>query len=376
MKHYIYIKCKLNNKNKILMKFYKNRINVFDIREDKNNLYLKIDKNDYQKVKTNIITSKFYYVTDSGVFYLKRLITPLKIISVILFLFFINFFSEFILNVNVIHENKEIRNLVKKELENQGIHPFTKKKNYNELQEIKKNILNKYKDNLEWLEIENIGMKYIIRVEERIINKENKENKFCHIVAKKSGVINKIKVYKGEVLVKEGEYVSVGDILLSGEIKFNEEVKNNLCASGEVYAEVWYQTSVSMNKNYPIYERTGKKRWNFSLGTNIGNFKIFKSRIKNYETEEKVIFKFLDFSLIKLTEYEVLENITNLSLEEAESIALKKGDENININLKNNEKILTRKVLKKSLNNSTIDIEIFYAVLENIGSVSEYFIEE
>ena len=44
--------------------------------------------------------------------------------------------------------------------------------------------------------------------------------------------------------------------------------------------------------------------------------------------------------------------------------------------LKENEKIMTRKVLKKSINNSTIDVEIFYSVLENIGKGEEYFVTE
>ena len=120
------------------------------------------------------------------------MITPLKIFAVILFLFLTNFFSNIIIKVNVVHSNKEIRDLVTKALDLEGIHIWSIKKDYNTLQNIKNKILNEYKDRLEWLEIENIGMSYVIRIEERIINNYEEENKYCHIIASKSGIIDSI----------------------------------------------------------------------------------------------------------------------------------------------------------------------------------------
>lgn len=107
-----------------------------------------------------------------------------------------------------------------------------------------------------------------------------------------------------------------------------------------------------------------------------GNYKIFKSRLQNYVTEEKEWFRFFDFSFIKMTEYEVLTHERELTLEDGVTLALEKADLNVQMKLKENEKIITRKVLKKSINNSTIDVEIFYSVLENIGKGEEYFVTE
>mgnify|MGYP006990144592 CR=1 FL=1 len=50
----------------------------------------------------------------------------------------------------------------------------------------------------------------------------------------------------------------------------------------------------------------------------------------------------------KMTEYEVLNHERRLTLEEGVSIALEKADLNVQMKLKENEKIMTRKVLKKS----------------------------
>ncbi len=374
--HYIYIKTHIRNKNRILLKLYKARINVYDVISQKDVLFLKVLESDYKKIKKQIVTAKFYYVTDSGIFKIKKMITPLKIFAVFLFLILVYFLSHVIVAVDVIHSNKEIRELVKKSLESEGIHFLSFKKGYSELQEIKEKILNSYKDKLEWLEIESEGMRYIVRIEERIINHYEEEEKFCHIVASKSGIVSNVKSTKGEILVHDGQYVSEGDVLISGQVVYNEEVKNNVCASGEVLAEVWYETSVSLPIHYSTKTRTGKKRNNFAIETDSGKHKIFKSRLKNYETEEKVLFRFFDFTFYKYTEYEVNEKPEEYTLESGVEKALILADEKVNAKLKYPEIIKTRKVLKKSINDSTIEVEVFYAVIENITKQVTFSIEE
>ena len=291
-----------------------------------------------------------------------------------MFLFLTNFFSNVIVKVNVIHSNKEIRDLVSKSLDEEGIHIWSLKKDYNTLQSIKEKIVNTYKNRLEWLEIESIGMTYVVRIEERIINRFSNEEKFCHIVASKSGVIDSITSTKGEILVHEGQYVSEGDILITGSIAFNEEVKNNVCANGNAYAEVWYQTHVSLPIEYITKMRTGKKRWNFSLETDTGKYKILRSRLSTYETESKVFFRFFNFTIYLDTEYETLESKNYYTLDSGTNKALELADEKIQTKFLENEKINTRKVLKNSINDSTIDVDIFYSVIENISKLEEYSI--
>ena len=67
-------------------------------------------------------------------------------------------------------------------------------------------------------------MKYIIRCEERKIKKINKESGYRNIVAKKDAYITKIISTKGVNLVRSGEYVKKGDVLISGEIKLYEKI--------------------------------------------------------------------------------------------------------------------------------------------------------
>ncbi len=374
MEHFIYIKCRTKFKNRILMKLYKSHINVYDIYTDHNDLYLKIKKEDQERIKKEIVTTKFIFVKDTGLFQIQKLMPPLKVFMIVSFLFLTNFFSRFIVQVDVIHSNKEIRNLVAKSLEEEKIHVWTLKKDYNTLQSIKEKIINRYKDQLEWIEIENEGMRYVVRIEERILNPEKQEKPYCHIVASKSGVIDRIMSTKGEVLVHEGQYVVENERLITGEITFNENIVNQVCAEGSIYAEVFYKTSVSMPIQYTTKEKTGKKRWNLSIENETGKYKIFRSRLSTYETESRVLFHFFNFTIYFDTEYETKETQKEYDLETGTNKALELADEKIKAKFLENESIKTRKVLKNTLNDSTIDVDIFYSVIENIAKVEEYSI--
>ncbi len=374
IKHFIYIKCKTNHPNRILLKLYKNKINIYDILKKKDELYIKVLQNDYERIKKQIVTTKFYYVSDTGFFKFKKNLTPLKIMAILFFLFFINFFSQVIVKVEVVHSNKEIRELVGKALESENIRVWSLKKDYDTLQKSKQKILDMYKDKLEWIEIENIGMKYVVRIEERIINQFKDEKKYCHIIANKSGIIESITSTKGEILVHEGQYVTEKDILISGEIKFNEEVKQNVCAEGKVYAEVWYETHVSLPIRYETKIRTGKKRLNFSVENETGKYKILKSRLKNYETESKLLFHFFNFNFYLDTEYEINKTENNYTLETGTNKAIELADQKIQTKFLEKEQIKMRKVLKNTINDSTIDVDLFYSVIENIGKMEKYTI--
>ena len=128
------------------------------------------------------------------------------------------------------------------------------------INKIKKQILEKHKNRIEWLEIENVGTKYIIRVEERILNNIEENGSPRDIVAKKDAIIKRIDAYSGEVLKNKLDYVRRGDIIISGNIHLNEEVKNHVEAKGKVYGEVWYKVSLEYPLHYEEVTYTNKKK--------------------------------------------------------------------------------------------------------------------
>ena len=177
--------------------------------------------------------------------------------------------TSFIIDVNIIHENKNIRSLVLKELNNKGIKKYSLAYSDSKLEQIKKEIIKDNPNTLEWINITRSGMKYIVRIEERIIKEDQNDNSYRHVVATKEGQITKILSSKGEILVRQGDYVKKGDILISGSINLYDEIKGNTAATGTVYANVWYEATIKMPKKETITKPTGKKRYNLNINNKI-----------------------------------------------------------------------------------------------------------
>ena len=371
--HKLIVSVKAKNKNKLLLKIFELGINISKINYKKNELEFEVMLEDYFKLKKYLVSYKFNIKGSTGLDKIINIIKTKKVLflNILLAIILLFIFSNTIISVRVIHSKKYIRDIVASSLEDYGIKKFTWKKNYKELNQIKNKILKKYPKNLEWLEIEKKGMTYIVRVEERIITDIKNDDSKCNLVAKKSGVIRKINYTKGQELKNVGDYVNEGDILISGSIKFNEEVKNSVCANGEVYAEVWYSSNVKLPLNYTKSKTTGKKRYNFA----VNDKKIFRSRLKNYVTKKKKLFKVLGVNFVLLSEYEVENKNYKFSEEQALTKALELSNEKIKMKLSEKEHIINQKVLKKDVNNSTMYVEVFTSV-EEIISKQENFIEE
>lgn len=368
----IYTKC--NNKNKLLIKIYELGISIKNIKYSNNIIEFEVNYDDYNRINKYIKSYKFNIKDNLGIY---KIIDILKIkkvfiLNILLFFIILYILSHTIISVNVIHSKKYIRDLVSNSLDDYGIKKFSWKKDYNEIQKIKKKILDKYPKNIEWLEIEQIGMIYKVRVEEKIVTDIKDNNTNCHIIAKNDATITKIISDRGQAVVNTNDYVKKGDILISGEIKFNDEVKNNTCAFGKIYGEVWYTVDVNLPRDYEEYKYTGKKRYNFM----IDKTKIFKSRLSNYKTKKKKILSIFGYDFYLLIEKEI--KIDNKKYNEKDGVnkALELAINKMKMNLVDNERIINQKVLKKSINNSTIYVEVFVSVEQLISEQITYVKEE
>lgn len=368
----INLKIETSKKEKFYHDCYTNNINIYKIIENNNYLDLIVNEDDYKKIK------KMWYVKiiskkNTGVNRYKnhpQILMPL-LITIIVFIAGLIFFNNFIIDVHIIHESKALVNKLSVSLNDLGIKKNTFKKSYNEIKIIKEKILEEYKDSIEWLEIEPKGLKYIIRLEERKLSEKNQSSPYCDIYATKEGIIKKIIYEEGVALLEVNDYVHKGDIIISGDIKKDEELLKKVCARGKVYAEVWYMVNVSIPITKEERIRTGKKRYNLKIISPHFNDFIFKSRIKEYDEENKVLLKIFNTTIFLTKEYEITKNTVTYTNEEIINQALELSKQKINDELDEEEKIIYQKVLKKEENNSTMDIEVFISVLEQIGAVKE-----
>lgn len=373
-------KIKLNVKGKNIERFIKrlktNNIDLLKIEYIKyDEINIIIYKKDYDK----LLELKTIYDVNIeniyGIIKLREVINIYKYIAIfILFgIFILLFLSNVIFHIDVIHNDKELRNFLLNELENYGIKKYQFKKNYDELQDIKNDILNKYQDKIEWLEIEESGTSYIVRVEPRIIPDNEVSYEKQNVVASKSAIIKKIITKSGEIVKNINSYVNKGDIIISGNIYLNEELKDTIKADGTIYGEVWYNVSVE----YPYIYSEIKEKDNYQ---DIYVLKIFDKEIeftfnkfKDKKKEETIILKhnLLPISLVKQHQQEIETISLLLTSEEALDKAVAEAIKKMNENLTAEENIIDYKILNTTIEENKVIVSMFFTVYENITDYSK-----
>ena len=240
-------------------------------------------------------------------------------------------------------------------------------------------IINKLRlerDDIAWIGIEIKGTNAIIKIVESI-PKPNiiDDEEFCNIVATKDAIIKKISAQNGTPVVKEGEIVKKGTVLIAGWLEGKYTGTRYVHATGSVQGKVWYTQKERIYFKQQKKEQTGNVENKYSL--NINNFKInFNkgvSKFKNYdtiETNKKVkLFSnfYLPIELIKITNTEV--NITDITytLEEAKNIGIEKAKQELNNKIENLDNILSIQI-NDSQTSEYIEVEVTYEMLENIGT--------
>ena len=378
MNKIIWVKSKCDDYYKFINKLQYLRISVLEIRYENKYIYLKIESKYLEKLNKYLISYKFKVVKELGIYIIINKIKKnyIYIISIIIGIVLFIILSNMVFKINIIHENKEIREIIKEELDEYGIKVLSFKKSYKELDKIRQKILDKYPDKLDWMEFEVDGLIINVRIEERIITDTTKEDKVCDLIAAKSGIINDILVENGEVLVNINDYVKEGDTLVTGIIKYNEEERRLTCASGEVYATTWYTVDVKIPFSYNEYIETGKKKYNIIWENNDNKHLLLRKRFTDYNSYLKNILKIFDFNLYLETEKETKKITKTYTEEEALEVGINKAIENIKIKLSDKDEIIDKKVLKKVVNNSTMDIEVFIIVKELISTQKEIAITE
>lgn len=363
------------NVNNYLKRLIANKIDLIDLKYNSHNeAVVTIKYSDYLKLKT---IRSIYDVKITNTYGKLRIRNKLKrsyilLSSIILGIALIILLSNIIFSIEVIHTNKSVIELVGNELNKNGLKKYTFKKKYKDIKKIEDKILNDNKDKLEWISIEIVGTKYVVRIEERKIKNENNDNIYQDIVASKSGVIKKIIALSGEKKYEIDNFVSKGDTIIKGSItKPNNEVILTH-ASGLVYAEVWYQISVEYPYQYKEEILTGNKKNIYYLKFINKRLELFNfKKYKNFQKEPKILLynSILPISLVKEKQYEV--NIIDeiYTTEEVINKAITLAESRLMSSNKKIDKIEGVSIIKKEEYDSKIKLDLFISVIEEIGEV-------
>lgn len=194
-----------SNTKRFIKKCLENNIYLYNITYYDDYILVTIKKSDLKQIKKLNYYSKITFYKHLGK---RNILLKIKtnLYNIILLLIFISLlfvYSNIIISVEIKHENKDIINKINDLLVQNDIKRFTIVKSNQELNKISDKILAENREFLDFISITRHGMKYIINIEERIIKQDKKEEGYCHIIAKKDGVVSSIVANRGIIMVEK-----------------------------------------------------------------------------------------------------------------------------------------------------------------------------
>lgn len=343
------IEIKINKKlNHFLIKLHKNNIEVLKINGNK----IFIKKSDLKKLE-QLIT--IYDVEIIGPIINLKKLNKFFMFSIFFSICLVIFLSNIIFEINIITENQEIKELISNELKKNNIKKYKFKKD--NLIKISENIISRNKKHIEWLYIEEVGTTYNVKVQIRELKENKLDNKPSNLISSKNAIIKKLNIIQGEIIKGENQYVKKGDIIVSGDIKLNDNIVGKTKSIGKIYGEVWYKSKV--NQPLIIYKKINDNNLNVNFYF-LGNTINIIGKKDNFK-----INKLLPFGL-QISKSNSYEINTILNYEQAKKIALDKTYKEINSKLNDNEYIIHSHILKERLIDSKMELDIFYTVYEDI----------
>ena len=287
------------NINKIYKVLLKNQIEICKInRHDYKTLTFYVKNKNIKKVFAllnnpcyNVKVEKFY-----GFYAIKNFIKQrLGIIVALIFFCMATVLNNFYISSIKVYGNEKIStSQIIKSLEKSGVFIGKSKSKIN-LQQCEEILL----DDIDQISLASIIIKgncLIVNVKEKLLDESiiNNQNFSCHI-ATFGGTITQLEILEGTPLVKVGDSVKQGDIIVAGYYLDESGQKVKCNAKAKVKAKVWFSSSKIFKEEETVFVRTGKticqSNYYFS------KTKIFSQKVKNtfntfeQKYEESFLFK-------------------------------------------------------------------------------------
>ena len=345
-------------------------------RKDNITLIADINKKDFKNLRdiARKTKCKVKIKNKIGLPFVIRKYKKRKIFFILLILIFLIIFSlsHFIWNIEVESNTDIAKGEIISLAEQEGLKIGALKNNVDT-----KNVINRIRlerDDIAWVGIEIKGTNAIIKIEKADAKPEIvDDDDYCNIVADKEGVITKISAGNGTPLVKEGDVVKKGDVLIAGYMEGKYTGKQYVHSIGNVQAKVWHKNTQKVYFKESKKEETGNIETKYSVKINNFQINFNKSvpKFKKYdtiETTEKLkLFSnfYLPIQIVKYEYKEYNEMPVIHSVEESKQIGIERAQEELKKEIENKE--ITDKKINVRTDKDYIEVELIYEVKEQIG---------
>ena len=216
--------------------------------------------------------------------------------------------------------------------------------------------------------------------ERRIGQEQLSGGGFANVVAKKSGIIENVRAYVGNVVVKSGQLVNEGELLISGIYDSKTQGIRYTRASGDIMARTVEEYYIEIPLKYEKKEYTGAVNYEKNLNFFDKTFNIFK-KYRNELYLYDIIYSVDNFGLsfgelpigITSVSFHEYRNVdATRTPEEAERLAYSELERRIS---SSGAEFLVKKTVKTSLDEEKFTIHCVVVYIENIAQTSEFSVD-
>lgn len=245
-----------------------------------------------------------------------------------------------------------------------------------ELDEMEKRLMQDISD-ISWVGISRRGVNIYAYIKESSELPESTPiDKPADVIALKDGVVEKVTVLQGRAVVTQGQTVRAGDVLISGELIYQDLPYQYIYALGDVQARIWYsgERKISLVQNETV--RTG----NTAV---VRTMRIFGQDIPldgenpfaSYEVESReqdVMNLGIPVTIITQTYYETEEREYSITQEEALELGKSDLEQELSAQIPQDAEILrTQSSVKAAEGENAVIVSMFIETLEQIGQTKE-----
>lgn len=271
--------------NKILLKLYSKQDNT---------IIIGISTKDFKKV-TKIAKRtmcKISILEKNGMYFYLKELTLWKVITVGVCIFILIVFNQFIFDIAILNHGSAdilLNKKIKEKLYQYNIKPFMLKNKIDE-KILERKLLADLGD-LMWVNVKKEGARLFVEYVKR--EKAEVENKKGQIFAASSGVIKRIILKSGNLLVKEGDTVVCGQLLVDNKVTSKDGIEYYEDANAQIEAITFY--TIPADFTIPLYQKEYISKATVPY-IKIGNYEI---KLKNIVTKNENCDK------IKIKEYKL-----------------------------------------------------------------------
>ncbi|AEM73311.1 sporulation protein YqfD [Caldicellulosiruptor acetigenus] len=271
--------------NKILLKLYSKQDNT---------IIIGISTKDFKKV-TKIAKRtmcKISILEKNGMYFYLKELTLWKVITVGVCIFILIVFNQFIFDIAILNHGSAdilLDKKIKEKLYQYNIKPFMLKNKIDE-KILERKLLADLGD-LMWVNVKKEGARLFVEYVKR--EKAEVENKKGQIFAASSGVIKRIILKSGNLLVKEGDTVVCGQLLVDNKVTSKDGIEYYEDANAQIEAITFY--TIPADFTIPLYQKEYISKATVPY-IKVGNYEI---KLKNIVTKNENCDK------IKIKEYKL-----------------------------------------------------------------------